>query len=124
MRVLPSGAELARLAREKLLEELLPLLPPEAHYAARMAANAMAIAARELGSDTGCEEEVSRLMTLLPEWKPAAAGDDAVREGARVLAGTIRSGRFDTGGPRKGLARHLQVTTEERLAVSNPKALK
>lgn len=125
MRVEPSALELLRIAREKLLEELLPRIPADAHYLARMAANAMAIAAREAErAHADTDPELERLMTLLPHWKPASSGEAAVREGTRLLAQEVRRGRFDTGGPRKGLARHLQATTEERLAVSNPKALK
>ena len=96
MNVEPGGAELLRVARESLLEALLPKLPPESHYTARMVANAMAIAAREL---------------VQP---PARAAVDAA-----LLAREIRAGRHD-GGEIAGLLREL---TRERLAVSNPRAL-
>ncbi len=45
---LPDGSSLLRTARSLLLREILPILPPERHYDARMIANAMDIAAREL----------------------------------------------------------------------------
>jgi uncharacterized protein DUF6285 len=125
MRVEPSAAELLRLAREQLLEELLPQLPESSRYAARMAANAMAIAARELdGAGADPEQELARLRSLLPEWEPEqTARDGAVREGTTLLAAAIRAGRFDSPEAHKRLAEHLRKTTEERLAVSNPRIL-
>ena len=42
----PPGPDLLDAARKTLLEELLPALPPEKHYAALMVANAITIAAR------------------------------------------------------------------------------
>jgi aminoglycoside phosphotransferase (APT) family kinase protein len=47
IRDLPNGAGLLALAREELLCELLPLLPPERERQARLIATAMAIAERE-----------------------------------------------------------------------------
>lgn len=104
MRVEPSGAELLRAARETLLEELLPLLPEGGLYSARMIANAMAIAGRELA-----HAEVSVPLTLAPS--------------LAELAAAIRAGRFDSGSARDALAAYLRETTRERLAVSNPRIL-
>jgi hypothetical protein len=47
LRDLPSGLELAELGRRHLLEELVPLLPPERHRDAHLIATAISIAARE-----------------------------------------------------------------------------
>ena len=47
MRDLPSGTALLALGRELLLDELLPLLPPERQRELRLVATAMAIAERE-----------------------------------------------------------------------------
>ena len=47
MRDLPTGPALLALARDVLLNELMPLLPPTAHLEARLIANSMAIAERE-----------------------------------------------------------------------------
>jgi len=47
VRDLPTGPALLALARDVLLHELMPLLPPAAHLAARLVANSMAIAERE-----------------------------------------------------------------------------
>jgi|KBSMisStandDraft_5_1062788.scaffolds.fasta_scaffold1342933_2 hypothetical protein len=96
MKVEPAGVELLRVARASLLESLLPLLPAESHYTARMVANAMAIAAREL------------------EQPSAASVPDAAR-----LAREIREGRHDAGE----IAALLREITRARLAVSNPRLL-
>lgn len=96
MKVEPAGAELLKVARASLLEALLPLLPAESHYTARMVANAMAIAAREL------------------QQPPADSAVDAAR-----LAREIRAGRHDGGD----IAPLLREITRARLAVSNPRLL-
>jgi hypothetical protein len=122
MKVEPSGAELLRLARATLLEELLPQLPAQGHYAARMAANAMAIAARELDGAAGDPEaEVAGIASLLPEWQPRGEAAQRLREGNALLAAAIRAGRFDAPDAHRALAEHLERSTEERLAVSNPR---
>src|SRR5262249_14487483 len=46
----PAGTILLAEARRTLLEDLLPALPADRHYEARMAANAIAIAGRELAA--------------------------------------------------------------------------
>jgi hypothetical protein len=96
MRVEPGGAELLRVARAELLDELLPHLPVAHHYAARMVANAMAIAARELQA------------------QPVAGLD------AATLAREIRAGRLDGDATTRA---SLETFTRDRLAVSNPRIL-
>jgi hypothetical protein len=95
----PDAADLLATARDVLLRELLPALPPERHYAARMVANAMSIAARAPGAAP-----------------PAADVAD--------LARRIRSAR-----PRPGTAEYaalrdeLRRITRLRCAVSAPRAM-
>jgi hypothetical protein len=121
MKVEPSGAELLRVARQTLLEELLPQLPAQSHYAARMAANAMAIATRELeGAGGDPAAEVARVRGLLPEWQPSGDIDEQVRDANAKLAAAVRNGRFDSAQAQAVLLDHLRKTTEERLAVSAP----
>jgi hypothetical protein len=123
MKVEPAGADLLRVARDTLLQDLLPRLPAESHYAARMAANAMAIAMREMeGRGADPHEEIARIASLLPEWKPR--GDESARlgEGNALLAAAIRAGRFDEPDAQEALIDHLERSTAERLALSNPKA--
>jgi len=92
----PSGEVLLAEARRLMLEDLLPMLPPERHYEARMLANAMAISARELAA----------LRPSLPDRKP--------------LARAIRAGHHDNDESLRDL---LAADVLARLAVSNPRAL-
>ena len=92
----PEGSVLLAEARRLTIEELLPLLPEDRRYEARMIANAMAIAAREL----------SQLRPPAPELKR--------------LAADIRAGRHDAD---KTMRDRLAADTLARLAVSNPKAI-
>jgi hypothetical protein len=100
MRVEPAGAELLRVARAELLESLLPALPESHRYAARMVANAMAIAAREMQS---------------PPW-------DASEDAAHLVA-EIRAGTYDATAGSARLVERLRDMTQRRLAVSNPRVL-
>ena len=95
MRVEPGGAELLRVARAELMG-LLEHLPQAHHYSARMIANAMAIAAREMSAP------------------PARAYDHA------ELAREIRSGRHDDSAATH---ERLVAITRARLATSNPRVL-
>lgn len=99
MNVEPAGAELLRVARDELLEKLLPKLPDAERYAARMVANAMAIAAREL-----------------------ARGPSATLDTRRLSRG-IRAGEHDEPGQAALLRETLRDLTRARLAVSNPRIL-
>ena len=83
----PDGAGLLALGRELLLDELLPLLPPERHRDARLVATAMAIAEREA------------LAGSAPQWEIAARLDEYY--GARASSRQER-GRQDAGAPKIG----------------------
>lgn len=97
----PLPPDLLATAREVLLNEILPALPPDKVLAARMVANAMAIAARAAAQDT-----------------PDMPADP------RALAATIRAGRHDPGTPDHArIAALLDNTTRARCAVSAPRAL-
>jgi hypothetical protein len=98
MRVEPGGAELLRVARAELLENLLPSLPESQRYAARMVANAMAIATREMESPS-----------------PDTSID------AGKLAAEIRAGVHDTRERSDPLLERLREITRRRLEVSNPR---
>lgn len=124
MRDGPSGAVLLTIARAQLLRELLPSLPDDQVYTARMIARAMAIAARELSSDFSAvaREEKRRVAALyrtlgLPE-PPPSLDVDAME---RALAADIRSGRFDSAG--RALSDLLAWQLSERLRLANPKLL-
>lgn len=96
----PGPAELLATAREVVMGELLPALPPEKAFAARMVANAMAIAARAIAAP------------------PIPARDLA------ALAREIRAGAHDPASPTHAeVAAFLRASARARAAVSAPKAL-
>lgn len=98
----PDAADLLATAREVLLTELLPALPPEKAFAARMVASAMALAIRQGAADT----------TKLP------ARDLA------LLAREIRAGQHDPGTPgHEAVRAFLSDYARLRASVSAPKAL-
>jgi hypothetical protein len=123
VKVEPSAQDLLDVARAAILAEIVPALPESQRYAALMAANALAIAGRDLAAPATAATEIARIASLLEDWTPA--GDDArsLGEGTARLAARIREGRFDAGEARSKLLAHLDEATRARLAVSNPKAL-
>ena len=126
MRNSPDAAGLLRVARETLLNELLDALPEERHYAVRMAASALAMAARE--AETG-EADLVKELRLLAE----LYGEDVVQSAGANLheritkmnkrfARDIRDGIFD-GACARGVHALLMDQVRARLAISNPKYL-
>jgi aminoglycoside phosphotransferase (APT) family kinase protein len=92
----PEGSALLAEARRLTLEELLPLLPEQRRYEARMVANAMAIAGRELIAFSPSPSQT------------------------KALAAAIRAGKHDADPM---LRDRLAAVVLARLAISNPKAL-
>ena len=127
MRNKPDAAELLHIARETLLNDLLELLPEERRYAMRMAANALAIAARE--TEVGEADLVDELRLLSELY-----GEDVVQDSGATLqersakmnkrfARDIRDGIFD-GACAQGVRALLMDQVRARLAISNPAYLK
>jgi hypothetical protein len=125
------AADLTETARESLLRDLLPALPPDLRYSARMIANAMAIAAREhrLGA-AAASNEAARLARLLADIdredaQNARAPDRRdLQELRRSVCDAIRAGAFDGTERAAALVTALAETAHERVAISNPKALR
>ncbi|AIN58212.1 acyl-CoA dehydrogenase [Pseudomonas soli] len=114
----PNAAQLLDIARQTLLEQVLPELSGELRYPALMIANAMAIAARESRLQGELEvQEHARLGAVLEAPPATLAGT------RQHLAQTIREGRHDAPQARRALVEALRQTTLERLAISNPKAM-
>lgn len=116
---LPRGPELLDAARHSLQQEILPALPAECGYTARMIAKAMAIAARELehGQDTQ-RDGARRIAAFLDCGAQDMAGGNA--EG--LLAEHIRN-RAIAPGRNADLRALLLALTRAKLAISNPKYL-
>lgn len=113
----PDGPGLLDAARRLMLNELLPLLPQAGRYAALMAVNAMAIAARDAERNTDAEAAIEiRARALLQ----IDAGSDCWS----ALARAIRTGRFDPGTADHAAAQTLLLDyTAARCRVSCPKRL-
>ena len=92
---------LLALARDVLLNELLPLLPPERRLDARLVANCMAIAAREAAADGALAEAIPR------SWKcfTAALPSPTQPRGSLPLPQCGRGCRAQRGGEGPSTAR-------------------
>lgn len=116
------ACELLNVARQTLLEKLLPMLPADLRYEALMIANAMAMARREYQLAAQAEQaEMDALQGLSISQAGVPETLDAAR---RQVASAIRAGHYDTAGPNQNqLLRTLERGTRGRLAISNPKLL-
>ncbi|HVH79548.1 MAG TPA: DUF6285 domain-containing protein [Stellaceae bacterium] len=114
MRDLPTSLDLLALARELLLDELAPLLPPERRRDARLIATTMAIAARE-AAEQGWQQEIAAELEDF-------YGDPAVT--LSHFAADLRNGAFETSPSRAAAARAiLWRLTIEKLREGNPQFL-
>jgi hypothetical protein len=136
MRDLPKSRDLLGLARELLLDELLPLLPPERARDAHLIATTMAIAAREAaGEGWQCEVEATLsefYAVAVPHLAPLPAGGERegpapkawegeVQPSLSRLAADLRNGAFETSPSRAAAARAiLWRVTIEKLREGNP----
>lgn len=114
METTPSAAELIAAATEALRDELLPALSGRAAFQARVVANVLDIARRELERGPAADAaELARLRALL------GAPDTDPLPGLRAaLCDAIREGRVTRDTP--GLADHLWADTMARLAIEQP----
>jgi uncharacterized protein DUF6285 len=110
VRDLPASRDLLALARELLLDELLPLLPPERARDLHLIATSMAIAAREAAGE-GWQAEISgQLAEFYGE-----------NESLARFAADLRNGAFETSPSREKAARAiLWRLTIARLREGNP----
>jgi hypothetical protein len=121
----PTGVELLRAVERFLEQEVVPRLDGPRRYHARVAANVVAIVAREIETEEAqLHAEWERLGALLglreerPALREALRG--AVRERTQALAERIRRGDADRGPWRDELIAHLRLTVSDKLTVSRP----
>jgi len=116
---LPTGQTLLVLARDVLLNDLMPLLPEEARLDARLVANSMAIAEREaLTGEEPAKEILGETRKLYGETGTAKPGLLA------RLARDLRVGTFEASEPREHHARQiLWRLTIAKLRSANPRFL-
>jgi hypothetical protein len=121
----PTGVELLRVVERFLEQEVVPRLDGPRRYHARVAANLVAIVAREIETEEAqLASEWERLGALLGlrEERPALrdALRDALRARTQLLAERIRRGDADRGPWREALIAHLRRSVADKLAVSRP----
>jgi hypothetical protein len=123
----PTAIELLDAVRGFVERDVIPALEGTARFHARVAANVLAIVARELAlDDAQLIAEWQRLDQLLePAPLPAepAARRAALRARTETLCTRIRAGDADAGPFREALVAHLAATVREKLAIANPKLL-
>jgi hypothetical protein len=123
----PTVAELLDAVRGFLEKDAVDALDGTARFHARVAANVLAIAARELELEPAqLAAEWQRLDALLgglPAPADLVALRRATRERTEALCERIRSGDADDGPFRDAVLAHVRATVREKLAVANPKLL-
>lgn len=124
----PTASELLDAVRGFLEREVMPALDGTSKFHARVAANVLAIVARELALEPAhLMAEWRRLDALLREAAPLpedpAERRTALRARTEVLCARIRDGAADAGPFRDALLAHLEATVREKLAIANPKLL-
>ncbi|HXO01123.1 MAG TPA: DUF6285 domain-containing protein [Stellaceae bacterium] len=100
------------LARELLLDELAPLLPPQRARDAHLIATAMAIVSREASGGEGWQREIGE---ALADFYSDRSAD------LHHFAADLRNGAFETSPSRAAAARAiLWRLTIEKLREGNP----
>jgi hypothetical protein len=120
MRDLPSGAALLALGRELLLDQLVPLLPPERHRELRLLATAIAIAEREAVAGDGPARDIGERLADLYDCAELGPNNALLHR----LACDLREGAFERCDMRGRAARAiLWRLTIIKLREGNPQFL-
>jgi hypothetical protein len=138
MHDLPTGPALLALARDVLLNDLIPLLPKEARPDARLVADSMAIAEREAVAGESIEEAILRELTMFysdftlthplsrnaGEGAERSEGGEGQLELLRRFARDLRLGGFEGSERHSREARAmLWRLTISKLRQANPRFL-
>jgi hypothetical protein len=108
----PRGADILAAVSKLLRETLMPQLPANAAFQARVAANAIDLVAREINfGETVESEALGRLQALLGR-------DGSLQDLEADLSGRIRRGELDLQS--EGLADHLWQTTLDKMKIDQP----
>lgn len=122
----PTYTELLTAVQQFLENDVVPALDGPKQYHARVAANVLAIVARELATeDAHLRAEWERLGILLADQAPPPADRAVLRAAVRArnedLCARIRRGDADAGPWRSAVAAHVRQTVCDKLAVTNPR---
>ncbi len=127
MHDLPDGPALLALARDVLLNDLMPLLPLERRLEALLVANCMAVAEREANTEVPEYALLRELAVLYHPEDPSSPVSGTVGKGSEILrrfACELRNGAFENSPDRDTRARAiLWRMTIARLRLANPKFL-
>lgn len=108
----PTPIEILEVVAAMIRDQLVPQLPPDAVFHARVAANAIDLVRRQLQAGDALEAAShSRLQQLLGH-----QGDAPALE--RELCERIRSGSLTTDSP--GLIDHLMACTLAKMSIDQP----
>jgi hypothetical protein len=113
----PTAAELLDAVRAYLTNEVAATDDRRARFRALIAANVLAIAAREVDGVAGDEALEERLFEALE------MRDGTLDDRRWELARAIRAGDFDSPGKRDHAMEYARETVLRKLAVANPKFL-
>ena len=112
----PSGEEIIEALRRFLYEDIAPKLDPYAQFQCRVAVSLLGLLGREVASrDAVAEKQRRRLAEIFGD-------EDADLAALNTrLAAQLRAEEASLEDAR--IARHVRLTQEENLSISNPKWL-
>ena len=121
----PSAEDLLRAVERFLERDVVPRLEGVPKFHARVAANVVAMVAREIETEDAQQRgEWQRLGALLHRGEPFPEERAARRSGLLArneeLVRRIRAGEADAGPARAALLEHLRETVADKLAVARP----
>jgi len=124
----PTAVELLTSVREFLEQDVMPGLEGRKRFHTLVAANVLAIVARELaGEETMLVAEWQRLHDLLQTDETVPGRLDGLRTAVdaltRRLCDRIRAGDADAGPFGDAVRAHVRATVVDKLRIANPKYL-
>jgi hypothetical protein len=121
----PHAEDLLRAVERFLERDVVPALQGVPRFHARVAANVVAMVAREIETEAEHQAgEWTRLGQLLGESDALPEAREARRQALRArnqaLVDRIRAGEADAGDLRQRVLAHLRETVADKMAVSQP----
>ena len=119
----PTSRELLQAVEGFLRQDVIPSAEGHLRYQARVAANVVAIVARELDLDEAhMDAEWQGLKRLLGQEMETPSGREAMQaeleEANQALVDRIRAGEADDGEFRREVMAHLEKTVQAKLQVA------